>query len=85
MRAVGSAEAEAAEKVGPYKPNPEKQRGHEHCGVGRERTLGFNFIGRILTSGGATRNVGWAEAKGWDAVKAGWAVRVAKAKASSKH
>ena len=58
-RAVGSAEAEAAEQLGPYRPKADKQRSHDGRRIRPKPNATFSWgrIGRRLTSTEATMAV----------------------------
>ena len=61
-RAVGSAEAEAPEQVGPYRPKTDKHRGHD-CRINRPQPRLPSSYGRVglrLTSSEDQRAVGSA-------------------------
>ena len=61
-RAVGSAEAEAPEQVGPYRPKTDKHRGHD-CRINRPQPRlpsSYGRVGLILTSSDGPRAVGSA-------------------------
>ena len=63
---MGSAEAEAAEQLGPNRPKANKKRGHDARRIRRRPGLRCNRgrIGRRLTNSEGTRAVGSAIAKG---------------------
>ena len=59
---MGSAEAEAAEQVGPYRPKTDKQRGHD-CRMNRPQPKLPNSYGRVglrRTSSEGSRAIGSA-------------------------
>ena len=62
---MGSAEAEAAEQLGPYRPKEYKQRGHDDRGIKPKPMLRcfWGCIRRMLKSSVGTRAPGSAEAE----------------------